>query len=124
MHLSNEPSIIVLLASPKQTPNTSPKLAAEIHQRQTVALHLCRMQRESTTNEWLSIPLMETSGTTMMDDDIFENVFHPYAISLLEKCDAVVRTGGDSTGADAMVAMGKLKGKKIFYNLNEVISNP
>jgi hypothetical protein len=36
---------------------------------------------------------------------VFNEVFHPIAIRLLEKCDAVLRVGGASTGADKMVCV-------------------
>jgi hypothetical protein len=37
----------------------------------------------------------------------FSQVFHPIAIRLLEKCDAVVRIGGPSTEADEMARVGQ-----------------
>jgi hypothetical protein len=39
---------------------------------------------------------------------------------LLDKCDAVLRVGGASKGADEMVSVGGAKGKKCFYTLEEI----
>jgi hypothetical protein len=38
----------------------------------------------------------------------------------LGKCDAVLRIGGPSSGADDMVATGRKLGKHIFRDLTEI----
>jgi hypothetical protein len=50
-------------------------------------------------------------------DDAFNEIFHPIATRLLEKCDAVLRVGGPSTGADEMVRVGRSLGLKIYSTL-------
>jgi len=42
------------------------------------------------------------------------------AIRLIEHCDAVLRIGGASSGADQMIETGKVHGKKIFYSIDEI----
>ena len=42
------------------------------------------------------------------------------ARELIGKCDAVLRIGGPSNGADDMVATGQRLGKKIFHSLDEI----
>jgi hypothetical protein len=39
---------------------------------------------------------------------------------LIDHCDAVLRIGGPSTGADEMVNVGLSKGKRIFKGIDEV----
>ena len=39
---------------------------------------------------------------------------------LIGKCDAVLRIGGPSSGADDMVATGERLGKRIFRDLSEL----
>lgn len=47
-------------------------------------------------------------------------MFHPIAIRLISHCDAVLRMGGPSQGADDMVRIGQEQGKIIFRDLREV----
>ena len=50
----------------------------------------------------------------------FNEIFHPIAIRLLEKCDAVLRVGGPSAGADEMVRVGRELGLEIYSSLDEI----
>jgi len=49
-----------------------------------------------------------------------EEIFHPVAERLLKRCDAVLRVGGPSQGADLMVRVGEQRGLRIFRRLSEV----
>ena len=51
---------------------------------------------------------------------MFNEVFHPIAIRLLEKCDAVLRVGGPSAGADEMVRIRRSLGLAIFTTPAEI----
>ena len=70
--------------------------------------------------EWFALPLIETAGSTEMGDDTWNELFHPVAIRLIEKCDIIFRIGGPSSGADEMVRIGKEKGKRIIYGIEEL----
>jgi hypothetical protein len=48
--------------------------------------------------EWLALPLVALAGSTRVGDEAFTEIFHPIAERLLEKCDAVLRVGGASSG--------------------------
>ena len=39
----------------------------------------------------ICLPLIERAGSVEIGDDIFTDYFHPVAMRLLEKCDAVLR---------------------------------
>lgn len=70
--------------------------------------------------EWFALPLIHTAGSQKMGDQIWNEIFHPVAIRLINKCDAILRVGGASGGADEMVRIGQEKGKRILYALNEI----
>ena len=57
------------------------------------------------------------SGT---DGDPDADIFHPVAEAVLARCDACLRIGGASEGADRMVATATALGKRIFSALEEV----
>jgi molybdopterin biosynthesis enzyme len=64
--------------------------------------------------EWFALPLLEAAGSKQVGDTIFNEIFHPIAVKLIDHCDAVLRIGGASSGADEMVKTGAAKGKIIF----------
>lgn len=55
-----------------------------------------------------------------MGDAAFDEVFHPIAERLLEHCDAVLRVGGPSQGADDMVRIARELGLRVFTRLGDV----
>jgi len=70
--------------------------------------------------EWLALPLVALAGSKKIDDEAFNEIFHPIAVRLLEKCDAVLRVGGASAGADEMVRVGRGLGLRIYTSLAEI----
>lgn len=60
------------------------------------------------------------SGSKAPGDEVFNALFHPVAIRLIDHIDAVLRIGGASAGADEMLRIGKEKGKCIFYDKVEI----
>lgn len=70
--------------------------------------------------EWLALPLVALGGSRKVGDEAFNEVFHPIAVRLLEKCDAVLRVGGPSTGADEMVRVGRSLGLAIYTAVTEI----
>jgi hypothetical protein len=70
--------------------------------------------------EWFALPLIEAAGSRQIGDTIFNEIFHPLAIRLIDHCDAVLRIGGASQGADEMVKTGIAKGKIIFHHPGEI----
>jgi hypothetical protein len=72
--------------------------------------------------EWLALPLVDLAGSKKIGDEAFNEIFHPIAVRLLAKCDAVLRVGGASAGADEMVRVGSNLGLKIYASLAEIPS--
>ena len=70
--------------------------------------------------EWFALPLIEAAGSKQVGDDVFNEIFHPIAVKLIDHCDAVLRIGGVSAGADEMIKTGQEKGKLIFLNKSEI----
>jgi hypothetical protein len=64
--------------------------------------------------------LVELAGSRKIGDEPFNEIFHPIATRLLEKCDAVLRVGGPSAGADEMVRVGRGLGLKIYTTVEEI----
>ena len=53
-------------------------------------------------------------------DEVYDAIFHPHCERLLAHCDAVLRIGGASAGADRMVAAAEGRGLLIYRSLDEI----
>lgn len=84
------------------------------------ALELYRRGHLPVLGEWFALPLIEAAGSTGLGDAVFDEIFHPVAERVLARCDACLRVGGASAGADRMVETARRLGKAIYRSLDEV----
>ena len=115
-------SLMILVAGPYRSgTNDDPELIEKNVQVMTdTALALYKMGHLPVLGEWYALPLIQAAGSAKIGDAIFQEIFHPVAIRLIDHCDAVLRIGGPSAGADEMVSTGLARGKKIFKSLDDV----
>jgi hypothetical protein len=115
-------SMMILIAGPYRSgTNDDPALIEKnVHEMESYALPIFRTGHIPILGEWLALPLVSLAGSTKIGDEFFNEVFHPIAVRLLEKCDAVLRVGGPSAGADEMVRVGRRLGLNIYVNLAEI----
>lgn len=115
-------SMMILIAGPYRsgTGDEPEKMAANVHLMESYALPIFRLGHIPVLGEWFALPLAKLSGSTQVGDNAFNEIFHPVAERLLEKCDAVLRVGGASQGADLMVRTAKEKGLHIYSSLEEI----
>jgi hypothetical protein len=113
---------MILVVGPYRSgTNDDPDLiAANVKAMTDTALELYRMGHMPVLGEWFALPLIEAAGSKQMGDDIWNELFHPVAVNLIGHCDAVLRIGGPSDGADEMVTTGVAKGKIIFHHKDEI----
>ena len=116
--------MMILIAGPYRSgTNDDPqKIEANVHVMESFAVPIFQKGHVPMLGEWLALPLLRLAGSKQIGDEIFNEIFHPIAEMLLEKCDAVLRVGGPSQGADLMVDVGKKKGLEIYYELDEIPS--
>ena len=114
--------LLILVAGPYRSgTNDNPELIeANVKAMTDTALELYRMGHMPVLGEWFALPLIEAAGSKVVGDEIFNEIFHPVAVKLIDHCDAVLRIGGASTGADEMVKTGQAKGKHIFLDKSEI----
>lgn len=115
-------AMMILIAGPYRSgTNDDPALIRKnVEEMESYALAIFRAGHIPILGEWLALPLVALAGSRKIGDDAFNEVFHPIAVRLLEKCDAVLRVGGASTGADEMVRVGRSLGLKIYNSLKEI----
>jgi hypothetical protein len=88
-------------------------MQANVDAMNAAALEVFRAGHLPVTGEALALPLIELAGSHTVGDAAFDEVFHPIARRLVRRCDAVLRIGGSSAGADQMVAIAKAHGKLV-----------
>ena len=117
-------SMMILIAGPYRsgTGDDPEKMAANVHLMESFALPIFRMGHVPVLGEWFALPLLQLAGSKQVGDEAFNEIFHPIAERLLEKCDAVLRMGGASQGADLMVEAARKRSLKIYFSLEEIPS--
>ena len=113
---------MILVAGPYRSgTNDDPVLISRNVAAMTEAsLDLFRAGHLPVMGEWYALPLIEHAGSSGIGDPIFNEIFHPISRRLVAKCDACLRIGGPSAGADEMVALATQHGKSIYYSLDEI----
>ena len=115
-------SQMILVAGPYRsgTGDDPAKLAANVRAMNETALALFRAGHLPVTGEALALPLLETAGSTGPGVRLYDQIIHPIPEQLLSRCDAVLRIGGPSEGADRMVAQARAEGKRIYLSPSEI----
>ncbi|MCX4825606.1 DUF4406 domain-containing protein [Streptomyces sp. NBC_01142] len=114
--------LMILVAGPYRsgTGDDPARLAAHVRAMNETALSLFRAGHLPVTGEALALPLLEVAGSARPGDAAFEEIFHPVAERLLARCDAVLRIGGTSAGADMMVEQARAAEKDVYTALAEI----
>lgn len=116
--------MMILIAGPYRsgTGDDPAKISANVEAMESHALPIFRKGHIPMLGEWLALPLVRLAGSTRIGDESFNEIFHPIAERLLEKCDAVLRIGGASQGADLMVEVARKHSLQVFFKLEEIPS--
>lgn len=112
---------MILIAGPYRSgTNDDPKLiAANVQAMTDMALRVFRAGHLPVLGEWFALPLIEHAGSKHIGDE-FNEIFHPIARQLVARCDACLRIGGASKGADEMVEIARQNNKLVFYRFEDI----
>jgi hypothetical protein len=113
---------MILIAGPYRSgTNDDPaKMTENVKFMESFALPIFRAGHIPVVGEWFALPLVHEAGSKHVGDEPFNEIFHPIAIRLLERCDAVLRVGGASSGADEMVRIGRERGLEIYTSPDQI----
>jgi hypothetical protein len=114
--------MMILIAGPYRsgTDDDPEKIAANVQFMESFALPIFRLGHIPVLGEWFALPLLGLAGSKQAGDRAFNEIFHPIAERLLEKCDGVLRVGGSSKGADLMVEVAQRNGLHIFTKIEQI----
>ena len=115
-------AMMILIAGPYRsgTKDDPVLIQKNVADMESYALPIFRAGHIPVLGEWLALPLIHLAGSKKIGDAAFTEIFHPIATKLLEKCDAVLRVGGPSAGADEMVRVGRELGLNIYKSPAEI----
>jgi hypothetical protein len=113
---------MILIAGPYRsgTGDDPAKLDANVAVMESFALPIFRAGHVPVLGEWFALPLCRLAGSTQIGDAAFTEVFHPIAERLLEHCDAVLRVGGASQGADLMVTVAERLQLAVYRRVEDI----
>jgi hypothetical protein len=113
---------MILIAGPYRsgTGDDPAKMHANVRLMEAYALPLFRAGHVPVLGEWFALPLVALAGSRRVGDEPFNEIFHPIAERLLAHCDAVLRVGGPSQGADLMVRVAEEHGLNVYRRLANV----
>jgi hypothetical protein len=99
-------AMMILIAGPYRsgTSDDPALIKKNVETMESFALPIFRAGHIPILGEWLALPLVALGGSKKLGDEVFNEVFHPIATRLLEKCDAVLRAGGPPPGDSSMSA--------------------
>ena len=70
--------------------------------------------------EWVALPIWNVAGGHSVGDTLYDEILPPTAGRLIERCDAILRLTGDSTGADNDVRLAREKGIPVYFDIDEI----
>jgi hypothetical protein len=117
-----ERPLMVLVAGPYRsgTGDDPALIARNMQAMDEAALAVFRAGHLPMAGEWFALPLIRTAGPFTMGDATWDAIFHPIAERVATRCDACLRIGGASAGADAMVAIFERADRPVFRRVEEL----
>jgi len=115
--------LLVFIAGPYRsgTGDREELIAANVKAMQDAAVRVAARGHVPVLGEWVTLPLIAAAGG-QRGDATWDRWFHPNAQALLQRCDVVLRIGGDSAGADAMVQAGLARGLTVIEGLDSLVA--
>ena len=114
--------MMILIAGPYRSgTNDDPaRMEANLRSLEEYALPIWRAGHVPMIGEWVALPLMGIAGSRRVGDAVYEEIAYPVAGRLIERCDAVLRVPGASTGADQDVLIAKEKGLPVYTSVDAI----
>ena len=114
--------MMILIAGPYRsgTGDDPEKITANLRLMESFALPIFRLGHIPVLGEWFALPLLHLAGSKQVGDQLYQEIFHPIAERLLEKCDAVLRVGGASGGADLMLEVARRNGLQVYTQIEQI----
>lgn len=113
--------LLVLIAGPygSGTGGDPDLMAANLRRLEEAAWPIFAAGHIPVIGEWVALPVMRSAAASGSEAPA-DQVLYPTARRLLEHCNAVLRLPGQSTGADADVAIAVRRGLPVYYRTEDI----
>lgn len=113
--------LLILIAGPYRsgTGGDPAAMAANLARLEEAAWPIFAAGHIPMIGEWVALPVLRSAGAGPTDP-LAEDVLYPTAERLLDRCDAVLRLPGESSGADQDVAIAERRGLPVYYDIAEI----
>ncbi len=119
---TSDKRMMILIAGPYRSgTNDDPQKMAENLQRlEAAAYPIFNAGHIPMIGEWVALPVWHAAGGEAIGDDLYNEIFYPTAGRLIERCDAVLRLEGQSSGADNDVRLANERGIPVYHSADEI----
>ena len=114
--------MMILIAGPYRsgTGDDPAKMAANLRRLEEASYPIFKAGHVPMIGEWVALPIWHTAGGKEVGDELYDEILHPTAGRLIERCDAILRLPGASKGADNDVKLANERGIPVYYDFNEI----
>lgn len=114
--------MMILIAGPYRsgTGDDPVKMAANLRRLEEVSYPIFQAGHVPMIGEWVALPIWQVAGGKAVGDALYEEILHPTAGRLIERCDAVLRLEGASKGADDDVRLAQARGIPVYYRVEDI----
>ncbi|WP_455181005.1 hypothetical protein [Azospirillum melinis] len=111
--------MLIMVAGPYSTGGADTlKRAANLTVLNEAALQVFRRGHIPVIGVNAALPIIAVAGETAYDE-----IMMPVSLALAERCDACLRVGGPSAGADAEVQRFRRRGLPVYSSLDDIPLN-
>jgi len=114
--------MLILIAGPYRsgTGDDPHKMAENLRRLEEASWPIFQAGHLPMIGEWVALPIWQTAGGKAVGDALYEEILHPTAHRLIERCDAILRLKGESKGADNDVRLANERGIPVYYDVNAI----
>jgi len=106
----------IMIAGPYRSGSDDPGVWGQNHRElNRAAVAVARLGHVPVIGVNLVLPIVEAAG-----EDRYDELMTPLSLELAERCDAVLRIGGPSTGADLEVERIRARNLPVFTSISEI----
>lgn len=114
--------MLILIAGPYRsgTGDDPQKMAENLRQLEQASWPIFQAGHVPMIGEWVALPIWRVAGGTTVGDQLYDQVLHPTAGRLIERCDAILRLPGESKGADNDVRLAHERGIPVYTAVDDI----
>jgi len=114
--------LLILIAGPYRsgTGDDPQKMAENLRRLEEASWPIFKAGHTPMIGEWVALPIRTVAGGKEIGDALYDEILHPTAGRLIDRCDAILRLEGESKGADNDVRLAHERGIPVYYRIDEI----